>query len=87
MARPEAGEVGRHLLGPIVRREQVEHQRGKQLELALRTLERAALLARKPKPRQITLTGHVYVANMDEREELSSKATYDKNLVILVHKG
>jgi hypothetical protein len=59
----------------------------KQLELALRCLERAAVLARRPTPRQISLTGHVYLAKVDEREQLSSKTTTSGNLQILVHKG
>lgn len=59
----------------------------KQLELVLRTLERAAGLSCRPKPKQISLTGHVYLAKVDEREQLHSKATQHGNLQILVHKG
>lgn len=59
----------------------------KQLELVLRTLERAALLSCMPKPKRISLTGHLYLAKVDEREQLSSTATQRGNLQILVHKG
>lgn len=53
--------------------------------LALRTLERAALLACRPKPKRISLTGHVFLAMVDERQQQSSM-TID-NLQILVRKG
>ena len=59
----------------------------KQLALALRTLERAALLACRPKPKRISLNGHVFLAMVDEHQQRSSMTTTIDNLQILVHKG
>jgi hypothetical protein len=50
-------------------------------------LERAALLACRPKPKRISLNGHVFLAMVDEHQQRSSMTTTIDNLQILVHKG